>query len=167
MLVADIDAISLPFLFTLAASDLRMNALVAAWRPGVEGGHALWDLLTGAIGFSGRLAQARRRSLAFKSLAARLMLSWQFSSQAWPHNAGAAHFGGISPWYSKYCSEECPHLTVRHEQPLFCQFRSHLRATEARWLLFQMDMVTDNRHGLSLDPSSPQFPFGCAPRANS
>eukprot|EP01045_Picozoa_sp_COSAG04_P015577 COSAG04_NODE_1240_length_7596_cov_17.241697_7_plen_408_part_00 len=37
---------------------MRMNALVAAWRPGVEGGHALWSLLTGAESFSGRLAQA-------------------------------------------------------------------------------------------------------------
>jgi hypothetical protein len=45
------------------------GALVAAWRPGVEGGHALWELMTGAQSFSGRLAQA------------------------WPHNAGAAHLG--------------------------------------------------------------------------
>lgn len=56
---------------------MQMSALVAAWRPGVEGGHALWDLITGKQSFSGRLAQA------------------------WPHSAGAAHFGGISPWYSK------------------------------------------------------------------
>ena len=39
--------------------------------------NTLWDLITGKQSFSGRLAQA------------------------WPHSAGAAHFGGISPWYSK------------------------------------------------------------------
>lgn len=89
---------------------MKTNALVAAWRPGVEGGHALWDLLTGKQSFSGRLAQA------------------------WPHSAGYVHLGGVSPWYSKYCSEECPHLT--------------------------MDMATDSHHGLSLDPTSPAFPFG-------
>ena len=89
---------------------MQTDALVAAWRPGVEGGHAVWELITGEQSFSGRLAQA------------------------WPHNAGAAHLGGISPWYSTYCSEECPHLT--------------------------MDMATDSRHGLSLDPTSPAFPFG-------
>lgn len=66
---------------------LRADALVAAWRPGVEGGNAIWSLLTGGASFSGRLAQS------------------------WPHNAGAVHFGGISPWYEKYCSEECPGLT--------------------------------------------------------
>ena len=66
---------------------LRADALVAAWRPGVEGGNAIWSLLTGEASFSGRLAQS------------------------WPHNAGAVHFGGISPWYEKYCSEECPGLT--------------------------------------------------------
>ena len=27
----------------------RMGALVAAWRPGVEGGNALWSLITGAV----------------------------------------------------------------------------------------------------------------------
>ena len=82
---------------------LQADALVAAWRPGVEGGNAIWDLLTGQTSFSGRLAQA------------------------WPHSAGAAHFGGISPWYEKYCSEECPGLTMNIGLP----------------------------HGLSLDPTSP------------
>ena len=72
---------------------LRASALVAAWRPGVEGGNAIWELLTGVTGFSGRLAQS------------------------WPHSAGAVHFGGISPWYEKYCSEECPGLTVDMSLP--------------------------------------------------
>jgi hypothetical protein len=40
----------------------------------------------------------------------------------------------LCPLYCRYCSEECPHLT--------------------------MDLVTDAQHGLSLDPSSPAFPFG-------
>jgi beta-glucosidase-like glycosyl hydrolase len=87
---------------------LRASALVAAFRPGVEGGNAIWSLLTGEASFSGRLAQS------------------------WPHNAGAAHFGGISPWYEKYCSEECPGLTMDVGLP----------------------------HGLSLDPTAPAFPFG-------
>ena len=87
---------------------LKAGAVVAAWRPGVEGGNALWSLLTGATSFSGRLAQA------------------------WPHNAGAVHLGGISPWYEKYCSEECPSLTINNAIP----------------------------HGLTLDPTAPAFPFG-------
>ena len=85
----------------------RMAGLVAAWRPGVEGGTALWSLLTGAESFSGRLAQS------------------------WPRSVGAVHFGGMSPWYQKACSEECPGFT--------------------------MDLVTA---GGSLDPTAPAFPFG-------
>jgi hypothetical protein len=87
---------------------LRAGALVAGWRPGVEGGNALWSLLVGQESFSGRLAQA------------------------WPHSAGAAHLGGISPWFEKQCSEECPGLTMNNGMP----------------------------HGLSLDPTGPAFPFG-------
>eukprot|EP00658_Telonema_sp_P-2_P079747 TRINITY_DN7790_c0_g1_i1.p1 TRINITY_DN7790_c0_g1~~TRINITY_DN7790_c0_g1_i1.p1 ORF type:complete len:204 (+),score=35.13 TRINITY_DN7790_c0_g1_i1:128-739(+) len=41
-------------------------------------------------------------------------------------------FGGISPWYEKYCSEECPGLTMNAALP----------------------------HGLTLDPTGPAFPFG-------
>ena len=94
---------------------LRASALVAAWRPGVEGGNAIWELLTGVTGFSGRLAQS------------------------WPHSAGAVHFGGISPWYEKYCSEECPGLTVDMSLP----------------------------HGLTLDPTAPAFPFGAQTRPDA
>lgn len=72
----------------------KMAGLVAAWRPGVEGGHAIWSLLTGEAAFSGRLAQA------------------------WPHNAGAVHFGGISPWFEKACSEECPPLVLNFQGTL-------------------------------------------------
>ena len=54
----------------------RMGALIAAWRPGVEGGNALWSLITGAAPFSGRLAQS------------------------WPISVGAIRYGGISPWYA-------------------------------------------------------------------
>lgn len=36
----------------------RIAAVVAAWRPGEEGGSALWALLTGAENFSGHLAQS-------------------------------------------------------------------------------------------------------------
>ena len=114
---------------------MRMNALVAAWRPGVEGGHALWSLLTGAESFSGRLAQAWPHSGEHAHLQTTLVsLTAPLTPLALCVAAGAVHLGGISPWYSRYCSEECPALT--------------------------MDMVTDSRHGLSLDPSSPAFPFG-------
>ena len=82
---------------------LQAAAVVSAWRPGVEGGNALWGLLTGEASFSGRLAQA------------------------WPHSAGATHFGGMSPWFEKFCSEECPSLT--------------------------MDLPLAGTHGLSLDPT--------------
>jgi len=87
---------------------LQADAVVAAFRPGVEGGNAIWSLLTGEESFSGRLAQA------------------------WPHSAGAAHYGGISPWFEKVCSEECPGLTMDIGLP----------------------------HGLSLNPTAPAFPFG-------
>ena len=85
------------------------QAAVAAEAAGSPTPRALdWELLTGVTGFSGRLAQS------------------------WPHSAGAVHFGGISPWYEKYCSEECPGLTVDMSLP----------------------------HGLTLDPTAPAFPFG-------
>jgi beta-xylosidase len=41
----------------------RVAAVVAMWRPGEEGGAALWDLLSGRAAPSGRLAQAWVRSV--------------------------------------------------------------------------------------------------------
>jgi hypothetical protein len=43
----------------------KLSAVVAAWRPGAQGGPALWSLLTGQENFSGKLAQAWPRSTAW------------------------------------------------------------------------------------------------------
>ena len=53
----------------------RLGAVLATWRPGCEGGNALWDVLTGRVAPSGRLAQSWVRRVG------------QVKSQA-------------SPWYS-------------------------------------------------------------------
>ena len=54
----------------------KLSAVVAAWRPGAQGGPALWSLLTGEDNFSGRLAQA-----------------WVWST-SWVHTQG-------NPWFHK------------------------------------------------------------------
>jgi hypothetical protein len=49
---------------TFVRNDLqsKLSAILAAWRPGEEGGHAIWDLLLGVVSPSGHLSQAWPRS---------------------------------------------------------------------------------------------------------
>ena len=54
----------------------QLPAVLAAWRPGEQGGPAIWELLLGKQSPSGRL------------------------SQAWPRSAGYVH-SQASPWFSK------------------------------------------------------------------
>jgi beta-glucosidase len=54
----------------------QLPAVLAAWRPGQQGGAAIWELLLGKQSPSGRL------------------------SQAWPRSAGFVH-SQASPWFSK------------------------------------------------------------------
>jgi beta-glucosidase-like glycosyl hydrolase len=63
------------------ALDARAGAVLAAWRPGCEGGGAMWDLLTGAASPSGRLAQS------------------------WPVGVGGVRVGGLSPGYIKFSDQ--------------------------------------------------------------
>lgn len=60
----------------------KLSAVVAAWRPGAQGGPALWSLLTGEENFSGKLAQAWPRSTA------------------WIHSQA-------NPWFSKRRGGKC------------------------------------------------------------
>jgi beta-glucosidase len=54
----------------------NLSAVLSTWRPGEEGGPAVWELLTGYVNPSGRL------------------------SQSWPRSAGFVH-SQTSPWFSK------------------------------------------------------------------
>ena len=63
------------------ALDERAAAVLAAWRPGCEGGSGLWDVLSGAVSPSGRL------------------------SQSWPISVGAVRVPGISPAYTKFTDQ--------------------------------------------------------------
>jgi len=64
-----------------APLNARAAAVLAAWRPGSEGGAPIWDLLTGAASPSGRLAQS------------------------WPRAVGAVRVPGISPAYIKFSDQ--------------------------------------------------------------
>ena len=46
----------------LVGLEKEVDALVAAWLPGSEGGPAVWDALCGVVGFSGKLSMVWPRS---------------------------------------------------------------------------------------------------------
>ena len=48
----------------------KLGALVAAWRPGEQGGHGIVDLLVGRAPFTGKLAHAWPRTAALVNSAA-------------------------------------------------------------------------------------------------
>jgi beta-xylosidase len=65
----------------LAPLDQRAAAVLATWRPGEEGGSAMWQLLTGAASPSGRLPQA------------------------WPVSVGGVRIGGVGDYLIKYSTQ--------------------------------------------------------------
>jgi len=69
--------------------------VIAAWRPGSEGGNALWDIITGAVSPSGRLAQQ------------------------WPRGVGAVRVGGGGTYLQKFVEQGGPWTLGASNTPLF------------------------------------------------